>query len=206
MYLWKNIFLKIFSLYSLLFLNCSHFSTSRLLQRNLLAVRPKHKQASFPKSLPWSLYFLYCVASPCDITVMVMTITALLQTDRLDLRKAVLHVIHFLFIRFVLRTGEASQWSACLSIVILFISLELDVSGIARTIWSVEITTFRQIHSVRWQYNSDCGTMCCQSAAVASCSSRIECPGLSEMIHNSIGYDALTENKILCYQYHNITA
>lgn len=47
--------------------------------------------------------------------------------------------------------------------------------------------------------------MCSQSVAVASCISWIECPGLSEMIHNAIGYDALTENKILCYQYHNIT-
>ena len=86
--------------------------------------------------------------------------------------------------------------------------LELDVSCITPTIWSGEITTFRQIHSVHWQHNSYCGTMCCQSVTVASCSGcgggRIECPGLSEMIHNAIGYDALTENKILCYQYHNI--
>ena len=73
------------------------------------------------------------------------------------------------------------------------------------TIWSVEITTFRQIHFVHWQYNNHAGIMCCQSATVASCSSWIECPGLSEMIHNAIGYDALTENKILCYQHHNIT-
>lgn len=28
---------------------------------------------------------------------------------------------------------------------------------------------------------------------------------LSEMIHNAIGYDAATQNKVLAYQYHNIT-
>lgn len=151
----------------------------------------------------WSLCVLHCVTSSCDITVMVMAITTLLQTDNICLQKAVVHcVVHFIFIHFVLHTGGASQWSACLSIVTSFISLELDGSCISPTIWSVEITTFRQIH---WQYDSSCGTMCCQSVTVASCSSRIGCPGLSEMIHNAIGYDALTENKILCYQYHNIT-
>lgn len=28
---------------------------------------------------------------------------------------------------------------------------------------------------------------------------------LSEMIHNAIGYHAVTQNKVLAYQYHNIT-
>lgn len=84
----------------------------------------------------------------------------------------------------------------------MFISLELDAGYITTTIWSVEITFILYIGNT----TAVCGTMCCQSVTVALCSSssRIECPGLSEMIHNAIGYDALTENKILCYQNQNI--
>lgn len=107
----------------------------------------------------------------------------------------------FLFCTLAKRFNYLPAWALSSRSLVL----ELDVSCITSTIWSVEITTFRQIHSVHWQYSSSSGTMCCQSVTVASCRGRIECLALSEMIHNAIGYDALRENKILCYQYHNIT-
>lgn len=161
---------------------------------------------SLRKSFPCQSWLLYCVTSSCDIMLMVTTITTLLHTDNMYLQWTVLHcVIHFLFIHFILHTAGASQWSACLSIVMSFISLELNPSCITPTMWSVEITTFRQFHSVHWQYNSYCGVMCCQSVTVASRSSWIECPGLSEMIHNAIGYDARKQDTLLSVsQYHSL--
>ena len=52
--------------------------------------------------------------------------------------------------------------------------------------------------------------MHCQLVTEASCSSRIECPGLSQMIHNAIGFDAhLMQQKqdtlLSVSQYHELT-
>ena len=94
----------------------------------------------------------------------------------------IVYKMHFLSKDFALHIcggnfDGTSQWSAYFSTVLSFISLEPHPSSITPSMWSVEITKFRQILSAQWQYRSNCGAMCCQLVSVASCRSRIGCPG-----------------------------
>lgn len=107
-------------------------------------------------------------------------------------------------VHFILHSRRSSHWLACLRIAFFFSSPELAVSCMYAAIWSEQITTFRQIHVQHWPDNNRDCTMCCQSDTVwphaVGLDVRDYLRWIAWLVHG-----ALTENKGLWYQYHNIT-
>jgi len=100
-------------------------------------------------------------------------------------------VMHFLFVHLVLRSG--------ISMICLPEHSHLFHELVAACSYNME-SGDKDAQRQSLHTTAAVATMRRRSAAAASRAGRF----LTKMIHNAIGCDALTENKILRYQYHDI--